>query len=496
MKSFSLKLDSDTNIAKYLKIAQAIRQAIKQGQLKPKESLPSARHLAVQIGVNRHTIMAAYNELIAQGWLEAKPRSGYKVVEHLPIEASQALASKNRLSDNGHSTSAAQFQWHFAKQPVVVKASEKNASDYRFNFSGGQPDIREFPFKEFKSYFSHACQQPKFEQLSYGDNQGDAALLEQIAIYLRRVRAINDKELMICNGSQEALYMVSQLLLQAGDKVAVEPLGYPPAWAAFKSAGAELVSVEQDEQGVVPKALAKVLVKGGVKLIYLTPLHQYPTTVTLSVGRRMEIYQLAAKYGVAIIEDDYDHEFHYDSQPIAPFASDDPLGLVIYISTFSKLMFGGARIGYVCADQVLIKQLAAYKTLLNHKSNVLVQQAVAHWMRFGGFESHLRKMTRLYHKRRDHLVALLAQYQDIGLPIKFTCPAGGMAIWLDTGRSVIGLKEVLLTQDVYLQTEVEFNVNKHLAKDAYRYIRLGFAAMTEEEMAQGLDKVMQALYAI
>lgn len=479
-----------------MKIAQAIRHAIKQGQLKPKESLPSARHLAMQLGVNRHTIMAAYNELIAQGWIDAKPRSGYKVVEHLPIEASKALLSKGRHVYNEHSSSNQQFKWRFAKQPELVKASEKSANDYRFNFSGGQPDIREFPFREFKSYFSHACQKPKFEQLSYGDNQGDAALLEQIAIYLRRVRAINDKELMICNGSQEALYMVSQLLLQSGDKVAVEQLGYPPAWAAFRSTGAELVTIEQDEQGVVPSALAKVLATGGVKLIYLTPLHQYPTTATLGIAHRMEIYQLAAKYGVAIIEDDYDHEFHYDSQPIAPLASDDPLGLVIYISTFSKLMFGGARIGYVCADKVLISQLAAYKTLVNHKSNVLVQQAVAHWMRFGGFESHLRKMTRLYHKRRDHLVALLTQYQGQGLPLKFTCPAGGMAIWLDTGKSIIGLKEVLLEQDVYLQTEVEFNLDKHLANDAYRYIRLGFAAMTEEETAQGLHKVMQALYAI
>ena len=479
-----------------MKIAQAIRQAIKQEQLKPKESLPSARHLAVQLGVNRHTIMAAYNELIAQGWLEAKPRSGYKVVEHLPIEASKALLSAAEHVYNEHSDSTQQFKWRFAKQAELVKASEKSASDYRFNFSGGQPDIREFPFKEFKSYFSQACQKPKFEQLSYGDNQGDAALLEQIAIYLRRVRAINDKELMICNGSQEALYMVSQLLLKSGDKVAVESLGYPPAWAAFRSTGAELVAIEQDEQGVVPSSLAKVLAAGGVKLIYLTPLHQYPTTATLGIARRMEIYQLAAKYGVAIIEDDYDHEFHYDSQPIAPLASDDPLGLVIYISTFSKLMFGGARIGYVCADKVLISQLAAYKTLVNHKSNVLVQQAVAHWMRFGGFESHLRKMTRLYHKRRDHLVALLTQYQGQGLPLKFACPAGGMAIWLDTGKSIVGLKEILLEQDVYLQTEIEFNLDKYLPNDAYQHIRLGFAAMNEEEMAQGLHKIMQALYAI
>jgi len=484
--TLSTEQTSSIKKAKYLTIAEALRNAIKQGQIAPTEALPSARKLAQQLDVNRHTIMAALSELVAQGWIESKERSGYWVVKHLPIQTSHNL--------NNISSEHQPFNWQFRLKQSLPLTAKVKASQYKYNFSGGQPDIRKFPFDEFKSHFSQVCQRPKYDDLSYGASQGEVELIDEISTYLRRVRSITDKKVMICNGSQEALYMVSQLLLQVGDKVAVEQLGYPPAWAAFKSAGAELVAIKQDKKGIVPEHLEQVFVQGNVKLLYLTPLHQYPTTVSLDITRRMQIYQLAALYGVAIVEDDYDHEFHYNSQPIAPMAADDPAGLVIYISTFSKLMFGGARIGYVVADKVLIEQLAAYKMLMNHKSNVLVQQTVAKWMQQGGFEGHLRRMTRLYQKRRDHMVAKLQGYQQKGLPIYFEIPAGGMAIWLDTGKSIVGLKEQLLAKGVYLQTEVEFNMLEHLPDEEYRFIRLGFAAMDEEQAAKGLSIVMRTLY--
>lgn len=494
--------------AKYLAIADALRKAIREGQIAPKEALPSARKLALQLSVNRHTIMAALAELVAQGWVEARERSGYKVVANLPIQGSRTIKKMAQVPQH--------FDWKFRVEQNIAVTPKVKASHYRYNFSGGQPDIRKFPFDEFKSHFSQTCQRPKIDDLSYGDSRGEAELIEEIAKYLRRVRSITDKELMICNGSQEALYMISQLLLQPGDKVAVEQLGYPPAWAAFERTGATLVAVKQDERGIDPEHLAQVFAQGKVKLLYLTPLHQYPTTVSLDISRRMQIYQLAVQYGVAIVEDDYDHEFHYDSQPIAPMAADDPSGLVIYISTFSKLMFGGARIGYVVANNALIERVAAYKMVMNHKCNVLVQQSVAKWMQQGGFEAHLRRMTRLYQKRRDFMVQQLRGYQDKGLPLCFEIPAGGMAIWLDTGKSIIGLKEKLLTQQVYLQTEVEFsrfqelpdhcsgnlasNLTSDLSSDLsskdYRFIRLGFAAMDEAEVSQGLAIVMKNLYGL
>ncbi len=495
--------------AKYLCIAEALRQAIKQGQVMPGELLPSARKLAKGLAVNRHTIMAAFAELVAQGWVEAKQRANYCVAHSLPIQTSTAARAVNAVTKD--------FEFDFRCQIAPLQPTIKKASQYRYNFSGGQPDIRVFPFGDFKRHFSTICQRPSYENLGYGDSCGEPELITQISQYLRRVRGITDKPLLICNGSQEALYMVAQLLLEAGDKVAVERLGYPPAWATFARTGATLVAIKQDAKGLDPNHLAQVFAQGDIKLLYLTPLHQYPTTVSLDVSRRMQIYQLAADYGVAIIEDDYDHEFHYQSQPIVPMAADDPAGLVIYISTFSKLMFGGARIGYLAASKPFIEQLAAYKALINHKTNALIQQCVAQWMKSGDFESHLRRMTKLYLARRDYMVAALKVYQAKGLPIRFEVPAGGMAIWLDTGKSIIGLKEQLYSEQVYLQTEVEFDVtayefngfscnavnqkyrdngmatNKN-NQQPLRFIRLGFASMNEAELDQALRIVMRSLY--
>jgi GntR family transcriptional regulator/MocR family aminotransferase len=521
--------------AKYLLIADAVRYAIKKGQLAPSEPLPSARKLAEQLKVNRHTVMAALAELVAQGWVEAKERSGYRVVDCLPIQSSRILNDNFRETNKNNYSSLSNipdpetggygventpvFSWKFRREISLPSQPKKKASEYLYNFSGGYPDISRFPFDEFKGCFNQFCQRPKKSSLSYGDSVGEKELLDQISTYLRRVRAITDKELLICNGSQEGLYMVAQLLLQTGDKVAVEELGYPPSWAAFENTGAELVAIKQDHKGLIPEHLAEQLALGDIKVIYLTPLHQYPTTVTLEVSRRMQIYQLAVQYGVAIIEDDYDHEFHYNTQPIAPMAADDPIGLVIYISTFSKLMFGGAGIGYISADSKLINQLAIYKSLVNHKTNVLIQQTVAKWMKYGGFESHLRRMTRVYQKRRDHMVSLLESYKQQGFPITFESPAGGMALWVNMGKSVMGLKGSLQKKDVFLATEIEFkltsrlNVNsknpsysqshkagKEKAKPAqaeyeqYRYIRLGFAGMTEEHAKNGVALIFKVLY--
>ncbi len=471
----------------YLQIADAVRIAIKKGLVDPGEALPSARKLAEQLSTNRHTIMVAFAELVAEGWVESKLRSGYKVVSTLPVQSSQSL-QKIDTKQQG-------FQWHFVRKGLSKNTIK--ASEYTYNFSGGQPDIQLFPFIEFKSYFAQTCQRPRFDDLGYGDNAGDPELISQVSTYLRRVRSITNKKLMICNGSQEALYVVSQLLLGAGDKVAVEQLGYPPAWAAFKSAGAELAIIKQDEKGILLDELEQSLKQGKIKLIYLTPLHQYPTTVTLDASRRMKIYQLAAQYKAAIVEDDYDHEFHFKCQPIAPMASDDPLGLVIYISTFSKLMFGGARVGYVAASSELIDHLVGFKSLVNHKSNVLIQQTVARWMKGGGFECHLRRMTRLYQQRRDAMINHLIEYQNTGLPIKFIIPDGGMALWVDTGKSIWGLKQKLLDKQVYVQTECEFNLSGIAGiedQKNYRFIRLGFAAMDEVKAKKGLDLIIQTLF--
>lgn len=471
----------DTTQAKYLQLADAVRLAIRQGKLLTGDSLPSVKQLSENLGINRHTVMKSFAELIAEGWIESKQRVGYLVSQSLPLESSQGVPSEADASSHD-------FSFRFVRSGMLLPTS--SAENCAFNFAGGQPDTSMFPFAELKSHMSEVLSRPNLQQLGYGDRAGTAELIEQVEIYLRKKRAVTEREIIITNGSQEAMYIIAQLLLHAGDLVAVEALGYPPAMAAFKSAGADLIDIKQDEQGIVPEDLAHKIKHNNIRLIYLTPLHQYPTTVTLSVGRRMKIYQLAAKHNIPIIEDDYDHEFHYRCQPLAPMASNDPQQLVIYISSFSKIMFPGARIGLMAVSKSLAKAIQEYRMLICHKSNVLMQSALARWMQQGGFERHLRRTTRINHQRRDHAVALLNKL-DL---FDFEVPDGGMALWLKIKSSHIGADELMkktYAAGIFIQDEGQFHLQK--SKNKNQFIRIGYAGMGEQKFTEGMMRLSRFL---
>jgi GntR family transcriptional regulator / MocR family aminotransferase len=483
MKQLTLELDKNVRSV-YLRVAAAIRSAIKNGQLKPSETLPSARELAKILRINRHTVMSAYQELIAQGWLESIERKHYRVVCFLPVEASQPKSN--------HKQPLSRFDWPTKKAFESLTASNP-AIDFKYNFAGGMPDLNLFPFKEFKYYMNQSLLKPSIEDLGYANNRGSNEFIQQLKTYLRRARSITDKEIIAVNGTQEALYLIAQLLLRPGDRVAVEPLGYRPAWNAFKSAGAELIAVKQHAKGIDIQHLKEQIIANKIKLIYLTPLHQYPTTVTLPVDERMAIYSLAVKHRVIIVEDDYDHEFHYDSQPLAPMAANDPNGQVIYLASFSKIMFPGSRVGCMAIDPSLAPALLNYRSVVNHKPNCLVQAAIAGWMKNGAFERHLRKMTKIYQQRRAALVEILDEYQQQGVSLDYHLPAGGMAIWLDIKSHASELETYCLENNIYLQTEAQF----HLVKkdNQNRFIRLGFAGMDSQKTRQGLAVIFEFIKA-
>jgi len=296
---------------------------------------------------------------------------------------------------------------------------------------------------------------------------------------------------MAVNGSQEALYLIAQVLLKKGDKVAVESLGYRPAWNAFQSAGAELLGIRQHSKGIDVLHLAELIETQNVKLIYLTPLHQYPTTVTLPIDERMKIYKLAAEHNVVIVEDDYDHEFHYNSQPLAPLAADDPQGLVIYLASFSKIMFPGCRVGCIAVDGSLLNTLVNYRMMINHKTSPIMQDAIALWMQDGAFERHLRRMTKLYQQRRDSLVALLNTYKTQGIDLDYLLPAGGMALWLDIKDKASELEAYCLQQNIYIQTESQFHLEQK--NNQNRFVRLGFAGMSTGDLTNGLSTIFEFL---
>jgi GntR family transcriptional regulator/MocR family aminotransferase len=248
------------------------------------------------------------------------------------------------------------------------------------------------------------------------------------------------------------------------------------------------VPVKVDEQGMDPDALEAAIAKGVLHLIYLTPHHQYPTTVTLPAARRLRIYELASRHQIPIIEDDYDHEFHFRCQPIAPLASNDPSGLVIYVSTLSKVMFPSIRIGALAVPSALYEPLNSLRTIVTRQNSIILQDAVARWMDSGGFERHLRRMRRVYEERRDTSVAALAQAKARGLPLSWAAPDGGMAMWVDCGADADEVARLAAEAGVFVNPES----NYHLGPPRRRtHLRLGYANQNPEELRAGFGLLME-----
>lgn len=471
MKQLLFKLPK-SRAPKYQRLAEAVRTSIREGHVKAGELFPSTRELSRILKFDRHTILNAFAELVAEGWIEAQEKVRYRVVGTLPSTFLQPRTTVMR-----------DFQ---SKLPKIELARPVPIGDYypekkfRHAFPSGFPDPRLFPMGEFKSYLYDALKSR--DVLLYGDPIGLPSLLEQISIYLRRVRNVSDRSILVTNGSQEAIFLLSQLLVRPGDYVAVEAFGYPPAIEAIRFAGAKIVSIPVDSEGLITDYLEETLRKKKVRLIYVTPLHQYPTTVTLSARRRLHLYELAYKYGLLILEDDYDHEFHYASQPVAPLASFDPGGLVMYVSTFSKVLFPSARIGFMAVPKSIGNELAKLKRISSRQNEHLMQKALSLWMGSGGFERHLRRVRRAYEIRLFTMIDVLGQLKTEHEKLSWRTPDGGMAIWLNTGENSTSLATRAKSSKILIYPEQNYQIDGK----AGTHLRLGFSGQTPSENADGL----------
>lgn len=472
----------------YLRIAEGLRQAIQSGRLKPGERLPSCRHLAQMLGVHRHTVTAAADELVAEGWLKGGERRAHRVAAMLPSEF-----FKSRFTGKAAPRCLRPLEWRLVRQAGVMKTGAARARDHRYVFAGGVPDLRLFPYDEFRTCVAQALRSAAAGPGGYGDPAGHPEFIERLGLYLRRVRALTGRRIVVTHGSQEGMFLTAQLLLRAGDKVAVDELGFQPAWDAFRAAGADLVPVRLDAHGMVPEALEAALTEEPVRLIYLTSHHQHPTTVTLPAERRLHIYELASRRGIPILEDDYDHEFHFRSHPIAPLASNDPCELVIYTSTLSKIMFPSMRLGFLAVPEAIYQPLVNLRAVMTRQNNIFLQDAVARWIDGGGFERHLRRMRRAYQERRDALVDALCAGRSAGLPLDWSVPDGGMALWLDCGVDSDAVAREASARKVLVTPESNYRFS---GPRAGTHLRLGYASQTPGEIRAGAALLLEAVTSV
>src|SRR5579864_4026332 len=303
---FNLEPGSDVPI--YVQLARAISRDIQRGRLLPGSPLPGTRALSKLLKVHRNTVTAAYDELTAYGWITSEPSRGAFVSKDLP--SSQKHSWKIRFHSSKPSPQPGKFS-------QVLQARKKT-----FTFSDGTADARLAPVAELTVAFRRAAQK---QSSIYADPRGAQVLREAVAEMLRSRRAVlvDSEQIIITRGSQMALYLAGQAVLSSKSVIAVEQLGYRNAWDAFRLTGATVIGVPVDEQGLNIQALKRLSARHKINAVYVTPHHQYPTAVSMTPSRRMELLEWANKTGAIIIEDDYDNEFHYEGAPLLPLASAD-----------------------------------------------------------------------------------------------------------------------------------------------------------------------------
>ncbi|NRA63431.1 MAG: PLP-dependent aminotransferase family protein, partial [Pseudobacteriovorax sp.] len=320
--------------------------------------------------------------------------------------------------------------------------------------------------------------------MQYGNPQGLDIFIQTYQAYLQQSRRIFGRDIVVTNGSQEGIYLALKLPIKPGDIVAMAQLCYPNASQIVSPLGGKVRGVNMDTQGLCPEHLEMICRKHSVRALYLTPLHQYPTTITLSAKRRQMIYEVCRKYQVAIIEDDYDHEFHFDTKPQAPMASGDVDLRIIYLSTLSKTIFPGLRLGVIAAPPNISERLARLKDQLSGETNAVGQLAVAYWMQTEGFERYLRTMRRRYQGKRDMVHNLLQQanHKQKRSFFSYNLPLGGLAFWISIPTPIETLQSHCEDKGYTLRDTNFYAIDK-LPNNSFR---LSYAGLDESGLEQGI----------
>jgi len=472
----TLVANERSGAALYVQIVQAVVADIRRGRLIPGQRLPGTRTLAERLGVHRNTVLAAYAELRAEGWIESDPARQTFVCQALP-EVPLGKTTGRRSRPAAPPTG---FPVEQSALPPIGDVSQG------LLLGEGTPDLRLAPRVALSRAYRHVIRGRDLGVLGYGDARGHARLRQALAHMLSATRGlgVGADQVLVTRGSQMALELVSRALCGPGSLVAVEALGYRPAWQALAATGADLVPIALDAEGLRVDLLAELVQRRPLRAVYVTPHHQYPTTATLSAARRLELLDLARRERFAIIEDDYDHEFHYQGRPVLPLASADEGNVVVHIGTLSKIVAPALRIGYLTGPAPLLQRCLAERQRLDRQGDLVTEAAVAELLEEGELQRHVRRMRRIYATRRDALVASLERY--LSGTLSCTPPPGGMALWAQAHEvDLERWAEQAAAQGLHLFTA------RHFAFDgrAQPYLRLGFASRSAEETARAIERL-------
>jgi len=471
-----ITLDGGNGLAKQLYLALRQRILATPGTYRIK--LPTSRNLALALQVSRNTVVRAYEQLYAEGYISSRVGDG----TYADGLAAAVVAEPDAQVGAAPAMRQSAMQLRLSGYEARRRMSAGPARAFRL----GIPAYDLFPNQIWGRLQSQFWRHAPLAEMGYGDAAGNLRLRELIAAYLRQARglACEPSQIIITAGAQHGIALCAQLLLDAGDKVAIENPCYPAAAAALTVVGAQLVGIALDQDGMDTSQLAQ---HADCRMAYVTPSHQYPLGVTLSLARRLELLAWAERCNTWVVEDDYDGEYRYDGTPLAPLAALDRSGRVLYVGTFSKIAFPGLRLGYLVVPPTLTEAFAQVRALSVRHSEIGTQAVMAEFIAAGHFQRHIRRMRRAAQARRD---ALLHGWPsdvpgcqplpavDAGLHLSVRVESRARELELVSKAAAVGV-ELNALSDYWLPDSPG-------SEDDRAGLVLGFAGVSEGHIAQAL----------
>ncbi len=483
--SYLLQLDHNREEPLYLQLYHSFRRAILGGQLSIGTQLPPTRVLATELAISRTTVITAFEQLLAEGYLETRVGAGTFVASTLPEEMLHVPVPKTAIREKEKHPRLSQRVQRVMHSPSILHSHASLAKA----FQPGLPALDAFPFEVWSKLATRHHQNPPSELLNYGDPGGYRPLRDAIAQYLTASRGVRcqPEQVLIVSGIQQAIDVTARTLLEEGDVVWVEDPGYLRARGILLAAGAMVTSVPLDSEGLNVEAGKRLSEKA--HMAYVTPSHQYPLGITMSLARRLALLDWAQQVGVWILEDDYDSEFRYRGHPLASLQGLDTQGQVIYMGSFSKVLFPALRLGYLVVPPEVVEPFLAMQALCGRSAPTLEQAIVADFIVEGHFSRHIRRMRTLYAQRQQILLELVRQ--ELHGAIELEEHEAGMHLigWLPQTLDDRLVSLRVAQQGVELQALSNFSEQK-LERPGLLF---GYAGINEQEMREGIKHVARVV---
>lgn len=499
---FLVNLDPNATTPMHRQIYEEVRLAILSGRLSAGHKMPSTRALSQSLGISRATVTMSYEYLLSEGYFESLTGSGTYVSRQIPedlmhVDADVTDDAASELSETSETIVPAQqkrLSWY---GQTLASRNWLDFSDVepRIQFTWGRPDLDEFPMRVWSQLVTKYLNQRDLSTLDCPlRSKGHLPLRKALAAYLANARAFqcDPERIVIVNGSQQAIALVARILIDRDDYAAIEEPGYLGAQKALMAAGANLLPIQVDHAGVRVEDLKKRFdASSGLsaKLLYVTPSHQYPTGVALSLPRRLDLLKWAARTGTYIIEDDYDSEYRYKGRPIPALAGLDKYGSVIYIGTFSKVLFPALRLGYIVLPENLVDVFARGKWLVDRHSALVDQQVLTEFITAGHLERHIRKMRGLYERRRKLFVDQLRETFGNRISILGDNAGINVLVRFNTECGDDELVQRAEEQGVGISSTRKYYIGQHRPHE----FLLNYAGLKEEELLEGIRVIASIL---